>query len=199
MCTQKLVARYEPKWDENGTLPMRLKWNQIPIHARQEACVTQDGRPQRTVLTPPAQTHRVTMGGNWPTGSERKTVRCAKIREQKTTGSYSWSVLTQIERTEMAAGVGFWHHRSKNEEHWQHRMSVDSGVPVRDITVIFHFQHVTSIQIGHFNSLYWVVCTIIHSKWLKLYQHGRPYPFFWRRFSSIGYNKISRSLLHLIL
>lgn len=45
MCIQQRLAWYETKWAEYGGPLMRLKWNQIPIHARQEACVIQDGRP----------------------------------------------------------------------------------------------------------------------------------------------------------
>lgn len=71
--------------------------------------------PPRTVLTPPAHTHRVTMGGNWPTGNERNTVRWAKISEQKTTGSYSRSVLTQYE-TEMAPAVVLWRSSQRQEK-----------------------------------------------------------------------------------
>lgn len=99
----------------------------------------QDGRPQRTGLTPRAHTHRVTMWGGWgvggwPTGNERNTVRWAKRREQKTAGSYRRSVLTRREHE--------WHRLWSRGSHHRRRMRNSGSVVLVSVLILYH--HMTA-------------------------------------------------------
>lgn len=102
------------KWAEDGSPLMMPEWNQIPIHARQEVCVIQDGRPQITVLTPPAHTHRVAMEGNCPSGDEEKHSEMSKNKRTANTGKLQQIGADPIRKIRQCRGLwsSQWQHQS---------------------------------------------------------------------------------------
>lgn len=130
--SQQHLRWHGAKWAERGGPLMRLEWIKYLFMQDRKPVWFRTAVQRRTVLTPPAQHARATMEGNWPTGDERKTVRWAKIREQKTTGGYSRSVLTGQDTTEMAPGAVSWRLSQKNvngqqRQHLFHTLQPDTS------------------------------------------------------------------------
>lgn len=116
---------------------MEVHWwgsSELNTYSCKTGSLCDSGRPSsRGQYSLHPRTHaRATMEGNWPTGDERKTVRWAKIREQKTTGGYGRSVLAGRDTTEMAPALISWGLSQKKRE-WATAAAFNPHITARRI------------------------------------------------------------------
>lgn len=137
MSSQQLPAWHETKWAECGDPLMRLKWIQIPIHARQEACVIQDGRPCREQYSLRPRTH----------GSQWKAIDQQGMREKQ------WDEPKQENRKQQKVTAGQCRVDQRTEEwlqlrsHGGHRKNKDESTGKHTDTARWDSPHASWMNI----------------------------------------------------